>query len=302
MEIRHLKTFKAIVDLGSFTKAAAYLGYAQSTITFHIKSIEDELGSPVFERIGKKVFLTEKGKLLLPHVIKMLYIYRDLKEATSISEDMKGELVISAPETLLIYRLPAVIKEYKEKYPNVDIKLKHLHPSKFKTDITQGEVDIVFIVDNIQQEEGIYFEKLVTEPMMLISQAFLSMEEKESLKNQTFLFTEKGCSYRKVFEKLIDQNMTHSQTAEIHGIDFWSIDALKECVISGLGIGVLPYITIKKELQQKRIYAQEINMESNFSTYLAYHEDKWISPSLKAFLTIVRKYAAEWEIDSIPTH
>lgn len=287
MEIRHLKTFKAIVDLGSFNKAAQYLGYAQSTITFHIKSIEDELGNPVFERIGKKVFLTEKGKLLLPHVIKMLYIYRDLKEATSIRNDINGELVISAPEALLIYRLPPVIKEYKEKYPNVDIKLKHLQPLKLKTELTQGDIDLAFILDTTRQEEGVYFEKLVTEPMMLISKNFISLNEKDSLKNRTFLFTEKGCSYRKVFQKLIDQNIDR-QSDEIHSIDFWNIDALKECVINGLGIRVLPYITIKKELNQKIIYAQEI---------MAYHEDKWISPSLKAFINLVRKFAQEWEID-----
>jgi DNA-binding transcriptional LysR family regulator len=298
MEIRYLKTFKTIAEMGSFTKAAEYLGYAQSTITFHIKSIEDELGSPVFDRIGRKVFLTETGELLMPHVIKMLCIYRDLKEVTSISEGIKGELVISAPEALLIYRLPPVIKEFKEKYPNVDIKLKHLEPTKLKTDLAQGDVDLAFIIDMERKQEGIYFEKLITEPMMLISQDFISLRDKDSLKNRVFLFTEEGCSYRMVFEKLIDQNISNRQPIEKNGIEFWSIDALKESVICGLGIGVLPYITVKREITQKQIFAQEINKDYKLSTYLAYHKDKWISPSLKAFLHIVRKFAGEWETES----
>ncbi|MGG3452226.1 LysR family transcriptional regulator [Domibacillus aminovorans] len=61
MEIRHLITFKAIVDMGGFTRAATYLGYAQSTVTAHIQALEQEMGAPLFDRIGKKVQLTEVG-------------------------------------------------------------------------------------------------------------------------------------------------------------------------------------------------------------------------------------------------
>ncbi|KIY21745.1 MULTISPECIES: LysR family transcriptional regulator [Mesobacillus] len=294
MEIRYLQTFKAIVDLGSFTKAAEFLGYAQSTITFHIKSIEDELGRPVFDRIGKKVFLTETGHLLMPHVIKMLCIYKDLKDVTMTCEDMKGELVISAPEALLIYRLPAVIKEFKETYPNIDLKLKHLDPSRLKMDLSQGDVDLAFIVDEERKEEGIYFEKLVKEPMMFISHDYIPLYEKGSLKDKVPLFTEKGCGYRTLFEKLIEQNISHKDSVVNKGMEFWSIEALKECVVCGLGIGVLPYIVVKREMNQSNLFAQEIK-ESTLSTYLAYHNEKWVSPSLNAFLNTIRKYAGEWE-------
>lgn len=297
MEIRYLKTFKAIVDLGGFTKAAEYLGYAQSTVTFHIKSIEGELSSPVFDRIGKKVFLTETGRLLMPHAIKILSIYKDLKEV-SLSGEIRGKLVISAPEALLIYRLPPVIKEFKEKYPRVDIQLKHLDPTKLKTDLTQGHVDIAFVLDREREEKEIHFEELVTEPMMFISPDFISLNRKDSLKNRVFLFTERGCSYRMLFEKIIEHNIISYEAEDANVIEFWSIDALKQCVICGLGVSVLPYITVENEIKQKKLIAQVINTDSKLSTYLAYHKDKWLAPSQEAFLEIVRKHAGVWTTEA----
>lgn len=294
MEIRYLKTFKTIVDLGGFTKAADYLGYAQSTVTFHIKSIEEEVGSPVFDRIGKKVFLTETGRLLLPHVQKMLAVYKDIREVASCGEEARGELVISAPEALLIYRLPPVIKKFKDHYPLVDLKLKHLNPPALKSELTQGAVDLAFIIDEEREEEGIYFEKLVKEPMVLISHDPISLHEKGSLENQVFLFTEKGCSYRALFEKVISHNLSCEKPEDCKGMEFWSIDALKECVLYGLGIGVLPYITVKREVDQSNLLAHPIKGSALF-TQLAYHEDKWISPALRGFLDVIGTCKEGWE-------
>ncbi|WP_245308269.1 LysR family transcriptional regulator [Halalkalibacter urbisdiaboli] len=293
-----MQTFKAIVDFGGFTKAAEQLGYAQSTITFHIKCIEEELGEPVFDRIGKKVLLTETGKFLMVHAIKMLNIYRDIKEVSSISGEIKGKLVISAPEALLIYRLPPLIKEFKEKYPKVDIQLKHLDPLKLQSDLSEGEVDLAFIIDTERKNKGIYFEELVNEPMMFISADFISLKEVDSLHNRVYLFTEEGCIYRRTFKDLLSEKLEcEGEKLNRNSIEFWSIDALKECVICGLGVAILPYISVEKDIIQNKIFAQEVQTDKKISTYLAYHEEKWLSPSLKAFLEIIRNYANEWRTD-----
>jgi DNA-binding transcriptional LysR family regulator len=295
MDIRQLKTFKTIVDCGGFTKAAEYLGYAQSTITFHIKCLEQEVGEPVFDRVGKKVLLTESGKSLMPNVIKMLNIYKEITEGSTINSDMRGELTLTAPEALLTYRLPPVIKEFKETYPNIDIQLKHLDPLKLREDITQGNIDLAFVIDTEKEYNGIYFEKVIDESMMLISSDFFPLNEENQFKNRVFLFTEEGCIYRKTFETLLFGTFNSGLINYGKGIEFWSIEALKECVKCGLGISVLPYIVIERELLQHQIFAQEIKTASTISTYLAYHEEKWLSPSFRAFLDILRKHSGLWE-------
>lgn len=297
MEIRHLKTFKTIVDLGGFTKAAENLGYAQSTITFHMKAIEAELGQPVFDRIGKKVFLTETGRHLLPHAIKMLKIYRDLKGISAEDAELKGEIVISAPEALLIYRLPQVIKEYKERCPKVNIQLKHLVPANLINEITDGDVDIALVIDKEKNEEDIQFKKLVTEQMMLISPAS-SCSTPTNFINPIYLVTEKGCSYRNMFEKLLYEKNQEDRLEQKEYIEFWSIDAIKQCIICGFGVSLLPYITVKDEINQGRISAQEVDSSEKLATYLCYHKDKWLSPSLRVFLEIIHEHAKDWRKES----
>ncbi|GLB61003.1 LysR family transcriptional regulator [Cytobacillus sp. NCCP-133] len=290
MEIRHLRTFKAIIDLGGFTKAADYLGYAQSTITSHIRAIENELGQPIFDRIGKKVLLTETGKLLVPHALKMLSIYKDVKEITSSNGEIRGDIVISAPEALLIYRLPPVIKEFKEKCPNVNIELKHLDPTKLKEDLTTGNVDLAFVLDTEKVDDDIYFEELVDEQMMFISPNNGYQNTIASLENQVHLFTEKGCGYRLMFQDILKEYNIQNQK----NIEFWSIEAIKQCIVCGIGVSLLPYITVKNEIEQKKIMAQEVKTDELLSTYLAYHKNKWLAPSFKIFSEIVRRHAQEW--------
>jgi molybdenum-dependent DNA-binding transcriptional regulator ModE len=84
MEMRHLKTFKVITETGGFTRAAEVLGYAQSSVTAHIKALEAELGTPLLDRIGKRVILTQAGERLLPYANEVLRIYdriHDLSES-----------------------------------------------------------------------------------------------------------------------------------------------------------------------------------------------------------------------------
>ena len=86
MEIRHLQTFVTIAELGSFTKAAEYLGYAQSTITSHIQILENELGEILFNRLGKKIILTNLGKELIPYAKQMLEVYKEILENLGFSD------------------------------------------------------------------------------------------------------------------------------------------------------------------------------------------------------------------------
>ena len=286
MEIRHLNTFKTIVETGGFTKAADKLGYAQSTITSHIKSLEDELSQPLFDRIGKQVILTETGKQLLPYANQMLQLYKDIKEVTSINGEVAGEIVISAPEALLIYRFPPIIKEFKEKYPDVNIEWHHLDPLTFKEDITSGKVDINFILGQEVNDPDLLTEKLGNEKMMFLYPNGLDWRNTTS----NLLYTEKGCSYRFLFDQFIQEYHIPTKAS----IEYWSIEAIKQSIVSGLGISMLPYITVEKELEERQLSGLEYSAGDKISTYLVYHKNKWLSPAVMAFIEMIRMYAKGW--------
>lgn len=94
MELRHLKTFRTVAEKGGFSRAGEELGYAQSTVTAHIHKLEEELGSPLFDRLGKRTVLTDAGKHLLPYAKEMVRLSREAAEIIGHSEAPAGPLRI----------------------------------------------------------------------------------------------------------------------------------------------------------------------------------------------------------------
>ncbi len=124
MELHQLKTFTIIAKVNSFTKAAEELDYAQSSISAQIHSLENELETKLFERIGREVSLTETGKRLMAYAEQILKLTDEAK--ISIGGDVlpQGVLNIGAPESLSIFKLPALLQAYKERFPKVKLVLK----------------------------------------------------------------------------------------------------------------------------------------------------------------------------------
>lgn len=297
MELRNLKTFKVIADVGGFTRAAEHLGYAQSTITAHIQALEEELGAPLFDRLGKKVVLTETGKHLMPYAIEMLNLYTTAKNVSDLKGELSGTIRIGATESLTVYRLPAIIREYKKKYPQVHITLKPATCWNLRDDLRKGEIDLAFLLESERIDPDLYIEKLVDESMTLIAPDNhpLTNQTLDALKpaiNDTILYTEQGCSYRDLFDAFLRKQGISTESA----LEFGSVEAIKQCVISGLGISLLPLITVQSELNEGKLTSLDWDKkEGNVVTSLAYHKNKWLSPALKMFIQTVKNHSLSWQ-------
>ncbi|WP_339285154.1 LysR family transcriptional regulator [Oceanobacillus sp. FSL K6-3682] len=126
MELRHLITFKTIVEKGGFKRAAESLDYSQSSVTVHVKELEEELGKPLFDRIGRKVFLTNYGRQFHPYAVKIADLYKEATEIMQIDDKPKGNLVLGVTEIFSQYRIPSLLLEYKKRYPDVNLSLRSL--------------------------------------------------------------------------------------------------------------------------------------------------------------------------------
>ncbi|WP_206185655.1 LysR family transcriptional regulator, partial [Staphylococcus ureilyticus] len=155
MEIRHLKTFVSIVKCGGFTHAADVLGYAQSTVTAHIHELENELKKPLFDRIGKKVILNETGKILFPKAMEIINLEKQARDINN-DEELSGDISIGAPETLLTYKLPTLLKKMKLQYPKVNIQIKHLQPHTLKYELKNGNIDLALVLEQENENELSY--------------------------------------------------------------------------------------------------------------------------------------------------
>lgn len=297
MEIRHLQTFITIVEFGSFTKAAEFLGYAQSTITSHIQILENELNESLFDRLGKKIILTNIGRELVPYARQMLEVYKDIQNLTAESKSVCGDIVIGAAESLSIYRLGKILKEYKKNFPKVNIILKNSTCSDLRRRLHTGELDIAFTIEPKITDKDLIVKSIKDEPMLIIGEPnadidfFNSNYENEEAR-ENIIFSEKGCSCRISFENYLRQKKIKYSNP----LEFASVEAIKKCVMNGLGISVLPLYTVKREVKEGslKIIALKDPFEK-YSTQLSYHKNKRISLAMDKLMEITLKNSKRWE-------
>lgn len=296
MEIRHFVTFKKVIEMGSFTQAAEHLGYTQSTVTSHIQALEKHLDVPLFDRMGRTIRLTDVGNKLLHYTEEILDTYEKIESITSDGEDVRGELKIAAPESLTVYRLEPILREYRKKYPHVNISLSNATCGDNKRAILNGSADIAFVMLPQFQDSDLIVHSLLKEPIVLVGSPDCSLNIlDESYENQKIseclIANEKECSYRVIFEEYLGKR----GIVPSHTMELWSIEAMKRCVISGLGIACLPLVTVNDEIEDGRL--KIIPCVGGFKqiySQVAYHKNKWISPALSMFIDISLKHARDW--------
>jgi Transcriptional regulator len=297
MEIRHLQTFISIVELGGFTKAAEHLGYAQSTITSHIQILEDEIGEALFDRLGKKILLTNVGKELVPYARQMLGVYKEIKNITSEQKGVSGDIIIGAGESLSVYRLGKILKEYKKSFPKVNIILKNSICSDLRNRLHSGELDIIFTIEPEIIDKDLVVKNLKDECMVVISEPdvdleFLSANSENQVSKENIIFSEKGCSFRISFENYLKQK----KIKYLNPLEFSSIEAIKKCVMNGLGISVLPFYAVRNEINEGSLKMLGLKEQfDKYSTQLAYHKGKTISCAMSRLIEITLKHSTKWE-------
>ncbi|MGE5373061.1 MAG: LysR family transcriptional regulator [Solirubrobacterales bacterium] len=291
MELRQLRIFAAVADLQSFTRAAEALGYAQSNITAQVRCLEDELGVRLFERLGRRIALTLEGERLLSYSERILKLAGEAKESISGGEP-NGTINIGVPESLCVFRLPDLFREYRRQHPQVKLILKLGTPIDFRRWLRDNTIDISFFLDRKVEDPDLVVRELLVEPMVIICEkdhrlASSSLIEAADVAHECVIFTERGCSYRAQLEaQLAEAGVQPASTLE-----FESVEAIKQFVMSGMGIALLPRAAVEKELAQGKL-AQLTWKGTAFDmrTQLVYHRGKWVSPTLKSLLDFVEDY------------
>lgn len=291
MELKYFYTFRVVAKELSFTKAAYALNYSQSSVSAHIQALEREFGVPLFERLGKNVVLTDAGHRMEIAAEKIINCYEEMKKLVPGSEIPSGTLTIGAHESQCAYRLTPILSKFRALYPQVQLIFRPVVSDEhIQTLIGEGFLDAAFLLSPLKSSQELIVEPLIKEHILIVSSpnhhlTKMSKVLPADLNGETILTTEKGCDYRQMFEQMLSSNGVHAGTK----IEFTSIEAIKECVIAGLGIAVLPEMTVEKEIEKGAIAVlpwggQDFSIE----TQIAWHKDKWISPALKVFIEIAR--------------
>lgn len=289
MELRNLITFSKIASFSSYSKAAENLGYAQSTITTQMQLLEEELGVKLIERTGRKIKLTNSGETFLKYANEIIDLINKSKEVIRSESIPQGTLKIGVIESLCTIRLPKILEVYHERYPNVNIELKVGICSELRKMLKMNIVDVIFILDRKIEDEQFISYMSEYEPMAILCSSSNKLSEKnlitlEDIQNEALILTEKGCSYRKDFEEILQKKSIKTNLV----LESGSIEAIKGFVKSNIGITLLPKMTVEKEIKNKELV--ELNVEEcdfNMYTQLLYNKKKYITSAMKTFLDMI---------------
>ncbi|KXY76629.1 LysR family transcriptional regulator [Bacillus wiedmannii] len=287
MEMRHVKTFCAIVKYGSFSKAAQALGYAQSTITAHMKALENDLHLPLFDRLGKKVLLTKAGHQFHPYALELLAIYEKAQEIPQNSDHLKGTLSITSNESLAVYRLPQLLRAYKQENPKVNIVLETTTNEHAMNKLREGETDVIFIIGESMEHNDFITRTFCNESFGWILPPHYSTHSNPFclLKDTQFIFTEQSCGYR----PMVDRFLRQSGNIPAKTFETSNVEVIKQSVMCELGISILPYIVVQESCQKEQLCFQPIETPAVIQSHVIYHKSRWISPVLQSFLSLLEK-------------
>ncbi|UOQ83487.1 LysR family transcriptional regulator [Gracilibacillus salinarum] len=291
MDMKQLSTFQVASETLNFTKSAEILNYAQSSVTSHIKSLETELGVNLFERLGNKLVLTPFGERFRVYSDAIITQYQSAMEEINYDKNMTSTIVVGATESQCTYKMPDVLKELKLLFPNVKVIIKPVHKlSDIQSELQSGEMDFAFIFgDDIEERNNMQVSKLSKGHLVLVASptnkaTYIENPKLEDLIEETLILTEKGCSYRNLLEGMLDTSqIKFNSTFEIT-----NIETLKNCVKSDLGIALLPYEVVKREVDNNELKIIPLSQVKHheISHFLSWHKDKKLTPLLNTFISL----------------
>lgn len=298
MELRNLVTFLKIIETNSFSKAAEQLAYSQSTVTIQIRQLEEELNVKLFDRIGKRIFLTEKGAELREYAKQMMELTERISGISGEERELRGSLRIASFDSLISAVLPPILKRYHEAYPQVHITVKTAD-SILETEqlLCANEADFALISYNkhsskefekvFLREAHFVFAAAPSHPLVKERNITLQKiaEQDVIIMNQQFSFSELSSEETKHLQEIIQPSF-----------DIWNPIGAVELAKYGGGITLLPDYLIEKAVQKGELCVLDVP-ELDFTVWIQMlcHHGKTITPQMNAFYRLLREPSSEWE-------
>lgn len=291
MTLRHMLIFRAVCENGyNSTKAAEMLNMTQPAVSLAIKELEQYYGVHLFDRIERRLQITDAGQHFLQYAIHITDLFSDME--TGLRDwDSKGVLRIGSSITIGSQFMPSYVKTFSQICPELDVRVTVEQSERLIHKLLVNELDFA-LMEGIVHEDGIVSEAYMDDYLSVIcgvdygwtQDQIISIDE---FQKQRFLLREKGSGTREVFDLAINQ-------VGIHVSPVWeamSTTALVNAVIKGLGIAVLPHRMILPALHQgliRTVKVEGLTFSRNF--YVVYHKDKFLTTSAKKFISMCKSY------------
>lgn len=287
MEMRQLKIFCAVADLGSFTAAAARINTVQSNVTMRIKELEAELNRELFIRRKSGVVLTAAGETFLGYARRILQLTEESRSALLDNGIPNGPLRLGSMETTAAIRLPKILTRYREQHPDVQLSLLTGTTAELIKAIEAHRIDGAF-VGGFHQNPILAQQEVFSEELVLVSSdQFDSLDSLMArMPSQTVLVFRSGCFYRSTLENWFYRvGLVPNQIMEMG-----TLDGILTCVSAGMGVTLLPRSVTQNCSVRHAIRCHELPAEfSRVSTVFIRRQDSLPTSAMSAFMEMAQQ-------------
>ena len=289
MTLRHMKIFVAVFKHSNITKAAKDLHLAQPSVSFAIKELEEYYGVRLFERIGRHIFPSECGKEFFDYAIHIVSLFEDMEKKIK-NWDQCGSLRVGTSITIGTHMLPLLIQQYQLQYPELKIEAFINRSSDIEQKILDNSIDIGLIETKPEHSEILSVPFMEDTMCAIVSCSHPLARQKSTTLSQLakfpFLMREKGSAGR----ELLDACFSLLQLSVSPIWESASTQAIIKGVAGGIGVAVLPYLLVKRDIQQNDVKMLPLKPPLQRELNIIYHKSKFLTPNMNAFIALCKNY------------
>jgi DNA-binding transcriptional LysR family regulator len=298
MDLAALAIFRAVVRENGVTRAAAKLNRVQSNVTTRIKQLEEQLGTPLFARDGRRLVLTHAGETLLPYAERLLALADEARHAIKAGRPA-GRLRLGTMESAAASRLPGLLAHYHQAWPEVTLELETGTTGALIKRLREYEVDAALIatpLDGLPDPEmfeyvPVYREELV----MLTPRGHRPIRQPGDVALSTLVAFERGCAYRVYVERwYLEHGIRPSRVLELG-----SYHAIVACVAAGAGVAVAPRSVLELQRDSDNVAIHSLGKIGQIDTQLAWRRGHY-SPALDALKEALLDHAQRTGSAALP--
>jgi DNA-binding transcriptional LysR family regulator len=290
--LRQLESFLAVARAGSFRRAAERLALSQPALSQQIKELEGELEAPVFDRLGRRIGLTEAGRLLAEHAERILATVRGAKEAVRELRGLdRGSLRLGGSTTPGIYVLPSLLGRFKARHSGIEVSLRIGNTRQIEELVRSTEVDLGIVGGHIADRKATCVEaRLLDRIVLIVSQRHPWSRRRsitpDRLAEACLLVREEGSATRLVTERALGRaGVTPASTLELG-----HTEAIKHGVLAGLGVAFVSRYAVRSEVGSGRLRSipvRGLTIQRHF--HVIRHEARALPPAARAFVDFLRR-------------
>jgi len=276
MTLHQLRLLCALAKCRSLTRVGEELFLSQPAVTLQLKELQKEVGTALYERLGKTLYLTDAGLMLEHHAQRILALVEEAASAIrTLQKGDGGRIRVGASNTPGIYLLPPLLSAFRRDFPTVELTVEVGNTQAIVEKIVRNELDLGVIGGSLRREDLMVVPWMIDALVLVVSTRHAWAKRKvvtlKQLLTEPILSREQGSATRETYEKaFLQRGLTLPRTIEVGGIE-----AIKRSVEAGLGVAILSAHSVAREVQEGKVATLSLRgLSITRQLSVVHHKDK----------------------------